>query len=232
MAKLTSIHSAFATRLCLALLPCLLLLSATQGASGQASATEPQTFTYRTVGTHELKAYVFLPAKTDKARPAILLFHGGAWQLGDATWMFGRAKEFAANGIVAIAIDYRLANDGLTPIESVEDATEAFTWARSQANKFGIDTQRVSRLRSLRRRPSRRRCCNPPRRQRQAAHQHLPPQRNAALLPRPRHGERSLLHPHHARQSRPSPLLSFSVHHPRPAPNPHHPGRKRHHRLC
>jgi acetyl esterase len=148
LAKLTSIHSTFTTRLCLALLPCLLLLSSTQNVRGQASATEPQTFTYRTVGTHELKAYVFLPPSgtkpAGKARPAILLFHGGAWQLGDATWMFGRAKEFAANGIVAIAIDYRLANDGLTPIESVEDATQAFTWTRSQANKFGIDPQRVA----------------------------------------------------------------------------------------
>ena len=58
--------------------------------------------------------------------------------------MFGRAKEFAADGIVAISIDYRLANNGLTPIESVEDACDAFTWARAHAKQFGIDPQRVA----------------------------------------------------------------------------------------
>ena len=147
MAKLTSNIAALTLRLCLALFFCL-LLSASSPASAQTSMTEPQTFTYQTVGTHDLKAYVFLPPTgpqpTAKPRPAILLFHGGAWQLGDASWMFGRAKEFAANGIVAIAIDYRLANDGLTPIESVEDACAAFTWARTQAKHFNIDPQRVA----------------------------------------------------------------------------------------
>jgi acetyl esterase len=131
----------------LALFFCL-MLSATSSASAQSHTTEPQTFTYSTVGTHDLKAYVFLPPpgtqSTSKPRAAILLFHGGAWRLGDASWMFGRAKEFAANGIVAIAIDYRLAKDGLTPIESVEDACAAFTWARTQAKHFNIDPQRVA----------------------------------------------------------------------------------------
>ena len=123
------------------------MLSASPQIYGQAASAvtiEPQTYTYSTIGTHDLKAYVFLPSTPAKNRPAILLFHGGAWQLGDATWMFGRAKEFAAKGIVAIAIDYRLANNGLTPIEGVEDACAAFTWARTQAMKFGIDPHRVA----------------------------------------------------------------------------------------
>ena len=141
MPKPTSTLATLALSFCL-------MLPAPSPASAQSSTTDPQTYTYRTVGTHDLKAYVFLPPSgtqpTTKPRPAILLFHGGAWQLGDASWMFGRAKEFAANGIVAIAIDYRLANDGLTPIESVEDACAAFTWARTQAKHFNIDPQRVA----------------------------------------------------------------------------------------
>ncbi len=64
--------------------------------------------------------------------------------MGDASWMFDRAREFAAKGIVAISVDYSLSNDGLSPIDGVEDACAAFRWARGQAEKFGIDPQRVA----------------------------------------------------------------------------------------
>lgn len=103
----------------------------------------PDTFTYRQTGNIALKAYVFRPTTGGK-HPAILLFHGGAWRLGEAAWTFGRAKEFADKGIVAIAIDYRLANDGLSPIDGVEDACAAFAWARAQAKALNIDTKRVA----------------------------------------------------------------------------------------
>jgi len=105
--------------------------------------TSPDSFIYRQAGKVSLKAYVFRPTTGGK-HPAILLFHGGAWRLGEAAWTFGRAKEFADKGIVAIAIDYRLANNGLSPIDGVEDACAAFAWARTQAKTLGIDTKRVA----------------------------------------------------------------------------------------
>jgi len=117
-----------------------------------AQAIEPEAIIYRKVGERELKAWVFSPAAGNK-RPAILLFHGGAWNLGEASWMFGRAREFAALGMVAIAIDYRLSaggaaplaiNAGLTPVDGVEDACAAFAWARGEAVKLGIDPKRVA----------------------------------------------------------------------------------------
>src|SRR5262249_40368315 len=52
---------------------------------------EPEAFTYRQIGDRVLKAYVFFPSSMEKSRPAILMFHGGAWTLGEASWMFGRA---------------------------------------------------------------------------------------------------------------------------------------------
>lgn len=120
-----------------------LLLFAT-GASG-AESTNGETYTYREVNGRTLKAYVFKPLRTDGSKRAgVLLFHGGAWQLGDATWLFDRAKEFAGKGLVAISIDYRLAVNGLSPVEGVEDACAAFAWARAHAHQLGIDPKRIA----------------------------------------------------------------------------------------
>ncbi|HTH53003.1 MAG TPA: alpha/beta hydrolase [Edaphobacter sp.] len=102
-----------------------------------------ERFIYRQVGERSLKAFVFSPKTKGNGRPAILLFHGGAWQLADASGLFGRAKEFSDKGLVAIAVDYSLANDGRTPIDSVDDTCAAFAWARQHAAEFGIDTNRV-----------------------------------------------------------------------------------------
>jgi acetyl esterase len=129
----------------------LLIALLAPGARGQApsSATgqatiQPDSFTYREIGGHPLKAYVFFPKGQAKHRAAVLLFHGGAWKIGDASWMFDRAREFAENGLVAVSIEYRLSNDGLSPIDGVEDACAAFRWIRKQAENFGIDPQRVA----------------------------------------------------------------------------------------
>ncbi len=118
------------------------LLSASTAFSQPVS--EPDSFIYRQIGNVALKAYVFKPATGGRHHPAILLFHGGAWRLGEAAWTNDRAKQFAERGMVAISIEYRLANGGLSPIDGVDDACAAFAWARSQADKLGIDTKRVA----------------------------------------------------------------------------------------
>jgi acetyl esterase len=129
------------TKLALSILLFFLLPASTLLA--QTTVTNPDTFVYRQINTTSLKAYVFKPADVGKHHPAVLLFHGGAWRLGEAAWTFDRAREFAKRGMIAISIEYRLANDGLSPADGVEDACAAFTWARGQAAKFGIDTRRV-----------------------------------------------------------------------------------------
>jgi acetyl esterase len=41
-------------------------------------------------------------------------------------------------------VEYRLANNGLTPIDGVEDACAAFAWARMHAKSLGLDSRRVA----------------------------------------------------------------------------------------
>jgi acetyl esterase/lipase len=115
--------------------------------AGSAPASDdraPPSFVYREASDRQLRAFVTLPDDVATRRPAILLFHGGGWKIGEPAWTFDRAKEFAQKGLVAISIEYRLSNDGLSPVEAVEDACAAFAWAREQAGRFGIDVRRVA----------------------------------------------------------------------------------------
>jgi acetyl esterase/lipase len=112
--------------------------------SAQTPAIAPVPYTYREVEGKALKAYVFSPPGSEQRKPAVLLFHGGAWQLGDASWMFDRARDFAKHGMVAIAVDYRLSVDGRSPIEAVEDACAAFAWVRQHAEELHVDVKRVA----------------------------------------------------------------------------------------
>lgn len=113
-------------------------------------APEPQRLPYKSVAGTPLMAHVFLPpseapqAQAPQARPAVVLFHGGGWNSGDATWVYPAAQRFARLGLVAVAIDYRLADEkSVTPLEAMDDARDAIRWTRSQAKTFHLDPARV-----------------------------------------------------------------------------------------
>lgn len=81
-----------------------------------------------------------------RSRPAILLFHGGGWSEGEASWMDAVAEQYAALGFVAVSVEYRLSKDGVTPFDAVEDARNAIRWVRADAVRLGIDARRVVAL--------------------------------------------------------------------------------------
>ena len=97
------------------------------------SGPVPKTFVYQRVGAQDLAAHVFLPRGYSAARPAnaVLLFHGGGWSAGEPAWTFEVARRFAAWGLVAIAIQYRLSLGTVTPIDAFADVCAAVRWARS-----------------------------------------------------------------------------------------------------
>jgi acetyl esterase/lipase len=106
----------------------------------------PRTYVYREIAGRALKAYVFVPTgKSDaKQTPAILLFHGGGWSAGSAEWTFDSARRFAAWGLVAISIEYRLSQGSVTPIDALDDTCAAFRWARQHADELSLDPKRVA----------------------------------------------------------------------------------------
>jgi acetyl esterase len=108
-----------------------------------ARAQEPARQVYREVDGHSLNAYVFSPAASRPA-PAVLLFHGGGWVSGEAAWTFEAARSFQRLGLVALAIEYRLAEGKVTPIEQLADTCAAFHWVRQHAAFLGVDASKVA----------------------------------------------------------------------------------------
>jgi acetyl esterase/lipase len=107
---------------------------------------EPTVRVYRDVAGASLKAYVFdstgPPARG--TRSAILLFHGGGWVVGSPEWTFTSARRYAAMGLVAVSVEYRLSNDSVTPIDALSDVCAAFQWVRRQAASLAIHPQRIA----------------------------------------------------------------------------------------
>jgi acetyl esterase len=120
-------------------------------ASGQPAAPTPEVVqptehTYREVDGRGLKAYVFAAEGTQlpTRRPAILLFHGGGWVAGSAEWTFKGARRYASLGLVAVAVDYRLSEGKITPIDALADTCAAFRWVRQHADELHVDVSRVA----------------------------------------------------------------------------------------
>lgn len=106
----------------------------------------PVEHVYAQPGGTQLKAYVFSVAKPGgERRPAIVLFHGGGWTMGEPAWAFSRAEHFAHRGMVAVAAQYRLSDQkAITPHEAMADARAAIRWVRAHADSLGIDPMRVA----------------------------------------------------------------------------------------
>lgn len=129
----------------------LLLLAAATSTSAQRSyppAMEGTTSeVYRTVGDVELNVYLCNPEdhSADDARPAIVFFFGGGWRSGSPQQFLPHCRYLADRGMVAAVADYRVASrHGVTANECVEDAKSAVRWLRANADRLGIDPDRIA----------------------------------------------------------------------------------------
>lgn len=85
-------------------------------------------------------AHVFDTGPSAAPRGAVVLFHGGGWVAGDATWVYPRARRFAEAGMLTIAVDYRLNN----PRHALADTRATIRWLRANAAALNIDPNRIA----------------------------------------------------------------------------------------
>jgi len=96
-------------------------------------------------GEHNITADVFTPKKIpDKARPAIVFLHGGAWKFGLPSQFHYQANYFAEKyGSFAISVDYRLSGTAPFPA-ALQDAKCAVRWIRANAEKLNINPEQIA----------------------------------------------------------------------------------------
>ncbi len=103
---------------------------------------------YKRASGDDLHLYVFEPEGHDPAtdkRPAIVFFFGGGWNSGSPTQFEQHARYLAKRGMVAICADYRVkSRQGTTPRECVADGKSAVHWIRANAERLGIDPDRLA----------------------------------------------------------------------------------------
>lgn len=102
--------------------------------------------TYKSAGKFKLDMHIFLPDSILKntPKPAIIFFHGGSWSEGKPDWFFESCKNYAKNGWVACAVEYRIVSrHNTSPFDAVKDARSAIRWLRQNASQYLIDTNRI-----------------------------------------------------------------------------------------
>ncbi len=106
----------------------------------------PIEYVYDITQTDSLKAYLFFPSTKDQVdrHPAIVIFHGGGWSIGEPSWAFEIAEKYAQKGMVGVAAQYRLSDQKrITPIEAMEDARTIIIWMRNTVDELKIQSDRI-----------------------------------------------------------------------------------------
>jgi acetyl esterase/lipase len=97
---------------------------------------------YATHDGVELLGDLYAP-KDAKAVPALVAVHGGGWVQGAREAFQYWGPYLAARGITLFAISYRLATNGKTFPEAVQDVLAGVQFVRGKAGALGIDPQRI-----------------------------------------------------------------------------------------
>jgi predicted esterase len=122
-------------------------------------AVEKQTYTFAQRDTCNLKMDVYMPDDTLSAHPCVFFVFGGGFKMGerDTPSAVAYMEYLAKNGIVGVAIDYRL---GLKGVEStsvielaklmenavnvgVEDTYSAVNYVLQHTSDFKVDSKQI-----------------------------------------------------------------------------------------
>ena len=98
-----------------------------------------------TYGPH-LELDVYEPSEPGtKARPAVILVHGGSWTSLDKSTLKDIGNALAGQGFVAFSVDYRLwdRNKKNRWPAQLDDVQRAVRWIRANAAKYRVDPDQI-----------------------------------------------------------------------------------------
>lgn len=101
-------------------------------------------------GDDYLTLNVWAPADERPGKPVMVFIHGGGFVLGSKDASVHDGTAFARDGVVCIAINYRLGIEGFLPIDGaptnlgLRDQLAALQWVQANAAQFGGDPANVT----------------------------------------------------------------------------------------
>lgn len=93
-------------------------------------------------GDIDLHMDIAKPQSQNKDLPCVLFIHGGGWRMGDKSMHAKHVVDFSEHGYVAVSVQYRLCPRYRFPCQ-VEDVKCAVRYLRANADKYGIDENRI-----------------------------------------------------------------------------------------
>ena len=124
---------------------CLLAVLLFAAPSYPPTLKDARVETYRKIDSTELKLWIFGESDPKAPKPAIVFFFGGGWNSGSPDQFENQARYFAKRGMIAITADYRVkSRHGVQVVECVKDAKAAIAWVRENAQRLGIDPDKIA----------------------------------------------------------------------------------------
>lgn len=109
-----------------------------------------QNIIYSKAGGEEIPMTLFLPwnlddpnIKTEK-KPLIVFVQGSAWTTPDREFEIPQLSAFARSGYIVATIEHRSSLNGHAFPAFLQDAKCAIRYLRANADKYGIDSERVA----------------------------------------------------------------------------------------
>jgi len=102
-----------------------------------------QTLIYGKGGNRDLCLDLYECESSDSARTAVILLHGGGWSQGNKEMMEVFGPELTGHGFVVLAPEYRLLGEAPWPAQ-IEDVKATIRWVRANADKLGIDPEKIA----------------------------------------------------------------------------------------
>lgn len=96
---------------------------------------------YGDAGKRPLHLDIYRP-ESRSLRTAVVMAHGGGWSRGSKDMLAEHAKALAADGFVAIPVEYRLTGEALWPAQ-IHDLKRAIRWVRAHADALGFDADKL-----------------------------------------------------------------------------------------
>lgn len=95
-----------------------------------------------------LETHVFFPRRRGAGEggrgPVVLFFFSSMWDTGTVTQFAPQCMRFAEEGVLAMAVDYRVkSRHGTGPLEAMSDARTAIRWVRANAEHFEVDPGKI-----------------------------------------------------------------------------------------